>query len=296
MMIQILSLLVVFLLTVDQCTTAAVQGNHIALKVFNTNSFIIETSRDKRCISPTTNVTTKTPYIQILQGRDGRDGIQGPPGLAGTPGRDGTNGKDGSKGDKGESGPQGPPGQSNGGVVFTRWGRTTCPTTNDTELLYKGIAAGSHYSQSGGGANYICLPDKPEFLSYIPGASQYQSYIYGAEYQSYINSGPFSQLNDHNVPCVVCYVSTRVSYLMIPAKITCPKTWTTEYQGYLMTERYSHRRNAVYECVDKDPESIPGSIANKNGALFYHVQAQCNGLLCPPYDKEKELACVVCTK
>ena len=177
MMIQILSLLVVLLLSVKQCTTAAVQGNHIVLKALNSNSFIIETSQDKRCTSPTTNVTTNTPYIQILQGRDGRDGIQGPPGLAGTPGRDGTNGKIGSKGDKGESGPQGPPGPNNGGVVFTRWGRTTCPTTNDTELLYKGKAAGSHYTQTGGGANYICLPDQPEFLSYTPGVYEYQSYI-----------------------------------------------------------------------------------------------------------------------
>ena len=43
---------------------------------------------------------------------------------------------------------------------------------------------------------------------------------------------------------------------MIPAKITCLKTWTTEYEGYLMAERFSHMRNAVYECVDKDAISI----------------------------------------
>ena len=250
----------------------------------------LETSRDKRCTSPTPNVTTNTPYIQILQGRDGRDGIQGPPGPAGTPGRDGTNGK---KGDRGEPGPSGP---RNGGVVFTRWGRTTCPTTNDTEKLYQGKAAGSDHLEHGGGANYICLTDEPEFLSYTPGISDLQSYIYGAEYEAYQNSGPLGSLHDHNVPCVVCYVSTRISYLMIPAKITCPKTWTTEYQGYLMAERFNHKRNAVYECVDKDAESIPGSVASTSGALFYHVQAQCNGILCPPYDKEKELACVVCTK
>ena len=250
----------------------------------------LETSRDKRCPSPTPNITTNTPYIQILQGRDGRDGIPGPPGPVGPPRRDGSNGK---KGDRGEPGPSGP---RNGGVVFTRWGRTTCPTTNDTEKLYQGKAAGSDHMEHGGGANYICLTDEPEFLSYTPGISDLQSYIYGAEYEAYQNSGPLGSLHDHNVPCVVCYVSTRISYLMIPAKITCPKTWTTEYQGYLMAERFNHKRNAVYECVDKDAESIPGSVASTNGALFYHVQAQCNGILCPPYDKEKELACVVCTK
>ena len=63
-----------------------------------------------------------------------------------------------------------------------------------------------------------------------------------------------------------------------------------------MAEEFRHKRNAVYECVDKHAESIPGSIANTNGGLFYHVQALRNGLLCLPYGKEKELACVVCTK
>ena len=58
----------------------------------------------------------------------------------------------------------------------------------------------------------------------------------------------------------------------------------------------THKCNTVYECVDKDAESIPESAASTNGTLFHHVQAQCNGLLCPPYDQEKELACVVCTK
>ena len=221
-MIQLLSLLVVLSLTVEQCTTAAVQSNNIDLNILNSNPFIIETSRDKRCSSPTPNVTTNIPYIQVLQGRDGRDGIQGPPGPAGTPGRDGINGKDGSKGEKGDPGPQGPSGSRSGGVVFTRWGRTTCPATNDTAILYKGKAAGSHYDQYGGGANYICLPNEPEFLSYTPGISDEQSYIYGTEYEPH--GGPFSSLHNHNVPCVVCYVSTRVSYLMIPAKITCPKT------------------------------------------------------------------------
>ena len=63
-----------------------------------------------------------------------------------------------------------------------------------------------------------------------------------------------------------------------------------------MAEKFTHKRNVVYECVDKDAESVPGSAGGINGATFYHVQVQCNGLLCPPYDKEKELACVVCTK
>ena len=82
---------------------------------------------------------------------------------------------------------------------------------------------------------------------------------------------------------------------MIPAKTQCPSSWTLEYVGFLMTERYNHQRS-VFNCVDKDAVSIPGEIANTNGALFYHVEATCNGILCPPYDTQRELTCAVCTK
>ena len=177
-------------------------------------------------------------------------------------------------------------------VCLYIWGWTFCPTTTGTSLLYKGKAAESSQSQHGSEANYIWLPDQPEYLSYTSGVSDFQPYIYGAEYQPY-SEGPLAPHHDQNVPCVVCYVSNKTTYLMIPAKITCPKTWTTVYQGYLMAERFNHARNAVYECVDKDAKDIPGSIANTDGALFYHVQAQCDSLLCPPYDKVKELACAL---
>ena len=43
-------------------------------------------------------------------------------------------------------------------------------------------------------------------------------------------------------------------------------------------------------------EAIPGIPANTDGALFYHAEATCNGLSCGPYNTEKELNCVVCTK
>ena len=82
---------------------------------------------------------------------------------------------------------------------------------------------------------------------------------------------------------------------MIPARVSCPASWTLEYSGYLMTARYIyHRRSAA--CVDKDAEVIPGLDANTNGALFYHTEAVCVGIACPPYDPEKELTCAVCTK
>ena len=57
-----------------------------------------------------------------------------------------------------------------------------------------------------------------------------ESYLYGAEYQD-VNTIFPSKLN-HNVPCTVCYTSTKVVQLMIPAKTVCLIPWTTEYVGY----------------------------------------------------------------
>ena len=186
-------------------------------------------------------------------------------------------------------------------MVYTRWGRTTCPSTSGTQLLYAGRAAGSHYSEQGGGANYLCLPDQPQYSTYTAGTQTGRAYLYGAEYQTgggATYNGPLHSFHDHNVPCAVCYTSTRETVVMIPARLTCPSSWTLEYYGYLMAERYipNHHRT-MFECVDQSPQSVPGSIADTNGVLFCHTEVKCNhGIPCPPYDTQKEVTCVVCTK
>ena len=224
-----------------------------------------------------------SPYIQILRGRDGRDGPQGTPGAAGRDGRDGERGEPGLQGQRATS----------GGVTYTRWGKSSCPTVSGTELVYAGITAGSFHSSTGGGANYLCMPHNPQYGQFAPGVQGY-SPIHGTEYQTH-GSSPIATTYDHNVPCAVCYVSTRETALMLPARMECPTSWTLEYSGYLMSAHYVHKR-AMYECVDSIPDTIPGSSANNDGALLYHVEATCNGLPCGPYDPEKELTCAVCTK
>ena len=229
----------------------------------------------------------KSHIIDILRGRDGRDGRDGVPG---TPGEKGDKGETGTQGLQGARGPQGPPGPVSGGAVYTRWGRTVCPDTNGTVLVYEGLAAGSAWNQPGGGANYICITKNPSYLSSTVPA--YYSLLYGTEYQHLI----FNSLHDHNVPCAVCYTSVRSSKLMIPGKTTCPSMWTQEYVGYLMAGLHTRKHNDVYECVDKDSETVPGAGANTGGALFYHVGAVCRvGLPCPPYVANRPITCVVCT-
>ena len=191
----------------------------------------------------------------------------------------------------------GPPGPTTSGVVYTRWGKTTCPNTTGTQLLYAGRAAGSDHRERGGGANHLCLPERPQYSTYTAGTQSGRAYLYGVEYQTgagYANS-PLISVHDHNVPCAVCYTSTRETVVMIPARLTCPSSWTREYYGYLMTEKHDHHRS-TFECVDQSPQSVPGSAPNTNGVLFYHTEVKCNGIPCPPYDTQKEVMCVVCTK
>ena len=84
--------------------------------------------------------------------------------------------------------------------------------------------------------------------------------------------------------------------VMIPALKLCPGGWTLEYGGYLTSSRYTHTK-ATFECMDEAPEVIEGASANKNGALFYMVEADCRqSLPCPSYIEGWALTCVVCTK
>ena len=83
-----------------------------------------------------------------------------------------------------------------------------------------GVTFGGH---RGGAANYLCMPNDPEYsLSYTPGVRGY-SYVYGAEYEYPLVPGRFQ----HNVPCAVCNVPTKSTVIMIPAK-------TVDGQGSIM--------------------------------------------------------------
>ena len=238
--------------------------------------------------------TDNSEYQEPLRGRDGRHGTQGPQGVNGRDGRNGTEGRMGRKGPIGERGRRGAPGPKKGGVVYTHWGNNNCSDTEtDTETLYAGIVVGSghYYNYYGGGANYLCLPDEgPQNLNTTYKGNQ--AYLYGTEYDS-----PILSVNkNENVPCAVCYTPTKAVRLMIPGRLNCSPSWTKEYEGYLMTARYSQYSNQNYICVDKESESLPNLANNMYGASLYHVTARCSGIPCPPYTDKKYITCVVCTK
>ena len=254
-------------------------------------------------------------------GERGQGGFSGAPGHQGQAGMKGERGQTGDQGQKGDRGPVGPPGArgSQGltgekgmmgspglrgpagsraacGQTYVRWGRTTCPG----ELVYSGRAGGSWWNKNGGATNYLCMPNNPDYLQYQASVEGF-NYVYGVEYNPAsgqpLNMNP--NVDAHNVPCAVCMAVSRCSLLMIPGKTSCPVSWTTEYVGYLMSGHQSNTLPTTYECVDKDPESVPGLNAagwGSGSGLFSHVEASCNGMACPPYVAGRELTCVVCTR
>ena len=227
-------------------------------------------------------------FVELLRGRDGY------PGRDGCPGRDGQQGPVGPSGEVGPRGMDGSPGPPSGGATYTRWGNSSCPGVTDTKLVYAGVAGGTRYNEKGGASNYLCMPQDPEYstnLQYRRGIERNGVPIHAAEYDH-----PIQGSHHHNAPCAVCRVSTRPTVVMIPAKASCPHTWTREYYGYLMAERKIHYRT-TFVCVDEGMESVPGSFANTNGALLFHTEASCaTDLPCPPYNTHQEINCVVCTK
>ena len=274
------------------------------------------------------------PQLEVLRGRDGRDGRDGGrgiPGERGEKGERGTHGEmgqqgergqrgekgdkgalgligpkgsQGKQGEKGEAGDQGVPGlpgrRVECGQIYIRWGRTNCPGNRSTELVYSGRAGGSRFNKNGGATNYLCMPDNPDYRQYDSRVQGY-NYVYGVEYGP--DSGQPLRVNPnvyaHNVPCAVCMAVSRCSLLMIPGKTSCPVSWTTEYVGYLMSGAQTHTLPTTYECVDNNPESVPGlnNIGwNSGSGIFTHVEASCNGMACPPYVAGRELTCVVCTR
>ena len=187
------------------------------------------------------------------------------------------------------------------GVTYTRWGKSSCPSTDGTQLVYAGRAAGSAYnSPGGGGGEILCLPLNPDYInnSRASGA-YYYSILHGGEYDTW--GGPLDNLGNHNVACAVCLASTRAAMTMVPAKTQCPTSWTREYYGYLMAERENGAQftQSSYSvtCVDVTPDTVLGEARNTGGTHFTYVVASCaDGIPCPQYVADRVLSCAVCTK
>ena len=70
-------------------------------------------------------VSTLVPFPTLRCCEGGTEGMDGMGCLV-----PGPCGPQGQKGDTAATGPQGPPGPRSGGVVYTRWGKASCPNVS----------------------------------------------------------------------------------------------------------------------------------------------------------------------
>ena len=181
-------------------------------------------------------------------------------------------------------------------MSYIRWGRTTCPNTQETEQVYQGFAAGSAFYESGS-TDYHCLHAQPQFLRTTAGLQTYRGRLYGTEYDSVDTPPDLANQVRHEAPCSVCYSRTRSTKITIPGRISCPSSWTREYYGYLMGNTHqSDRGSRSPACVDVNAESVPGSSSDNTKSIFAFIEFTCIGINCPPYANGAEVTCVVCTK
>ena len=76
------------------------------------------------------------------------------------------------------------------------------------------------------------MPLDPQYSSYTPGV-QGCSYTYGAEYEH-----PIGGATNDDATCAVCYVSTRETQLMLPAKTSCLASWTRDLSTMVTSCRH----------------------------------------------------------
>ncbi|KAK3084586.1 hypothetical protein FSP39_015964 [Pinctada imbricata] len=177
--------------------------------------------------------------------------------------------------------------------IFVKFYRkVVTPHSYGKSVLRTCYAGGARYNETGGAADYLCLPPDPDLTEPDP-HNQYEAYVWGAEFEGSVFA---SDSHNKDVPCVVCRLTTTTTQLMIPAKSTCYQGWTFLYSGHLASSSPILPAAGQYVCVDGLPEYVPRGDANLDGKLFYPVAAKCGSLLCPPYKENFTLKCVVCSK
>jgi hypothetical protein len=82
---------------------------------------------------------------------------------------------------------------------------------------------------------------------------------------------------------------------MIPGRQACYNGWKMEYEGFIASGHVIYSASN-YICIDRNPEYIPSGKAGIDGHLMYMVGIKCGPLPCPPYDNNRKLNCVVCSK
>ena len=140
---------------------------------------------------------------------------------------------------------------------------------------------------------FVYLKTLADYLADTAGVSL-SGFASGMEY-NFIGNMPHSNLQHYNVPCAVCYVSTRTSVLTIPAKTQCPLSWTREYYGYLTSAHNMQNHRSSFQRIASSPEAVPAA------AVILVLLHKCITLMLAvvrewPVLPMRTLSCTVCTK
>lgn len=188
------------------------------------------------------------------------------------------------------------------GVLYTRWGLSTCPA--GVTRVYAGYTAGAHQTHAGGGANTLCLTNTPVWTTPPPGSTLMtfndnnldHALLYGSEYETSGGQIGLDTRHDYDSVCAVCLQPDASNVFMYPGAATCPTGWNTEYYGYLMSSHYTQPKTD-WLCVDANPTAA-GSVTNSNGRLLYSTEVECGALPCAVggYTQNREVVCSVCSQ
>eukprot|EP00164_Ancoracysta_twista_P001878 GFYU01002467.1.p1 GENE.GFYU01002467.1~~GFYU01002467.1.p1 ORF type:complete len:957 (-),score=279.64 GFYU01002467.1:133-3003(-) len=176
------------------------------------------------------------------------------------------------------------------GQVYTNWGSQKCPST--AEKVYEGMVGASYHGHVGGGYNYLCMQDNPEYGEHNNG-NQDGALIYRMEYfLSGHGLGRLLHLDRQEVPCSLCMRKNAIATRMIPGVQECPPGWRLDYAGYLFSNHYVHQKGE-HVCVTRDAEGHGSSRHHTHHGLMYPVET---GENLPKWREHEEIGCAVCSQ
>ncbi|XP_055931016.1 uncharacterized protein LOC129961555 [Argiope bruennichi] len=169
------------------------------------------------------------------------------------------------------------------GATYIHWGKNNC--SSGAETMSKGSALGP--SGDGGGANFLCLTDKPEFGD--PPANQKDAAALQTTTYQFPN-GKHLKLS-----CSNCRLASRGTVQTFVGRAQCPEDWDFVYEGILM----SGSRNSIstnFVCLDKNPQE--GDEVESRNPLVPDWAVIPNKDDDEEVEEEKQLlfTCVVCAK
>ena len=127
--------------------------------------------------------------------------------------------------------------------IFVRWGQTECPIGSD--VVYSGFMAGGSTSNTGSGANFVCLHSESQPPKSFDDSSHLRpprNLIYGVEFERRKNQ-------NQDAACVVCQRSGAVQTYVQWGRQTCTNGHHREYTGNIMSHDFTQTR-AEDVCVD----------------------------------------------